>query len=213
MEDLINSIIEYFLNNNNSIIIYIFLFISAVIENLFPPIPGDTITALGAFLVGIGRLDYFFVYLSTTLGSIVGFMGLFFLGKLLGKEFLQNKNYKYFTIKNIESTEKWLLKYGYWIVLANRFLPGIRSVISITSGFSRLNTLKVTILATISASIWNLILIHIGFLLGDNWITVKNQINSILRQYNITVGILLVIIIAIIVIYKKIVKRKLKKEH
>jgi len=69
MTDFINDIIQFLLPHND-IYLYIFLFLSAVVENLFPPIPGDTITAFGAFLVGTGRLDFLLVYTSTTLGSV-----------------------------------------------------------------------------------------------------------------------------------------------
>ena len=201
MEELTNRILEYLLHNSD-IIIYIFLFISAIIENLFPPIPGDTITAFGAFLVGTGRLNYLSVYLSTTFGSVIGFMMLFFIGKLLGKEFFQSKNYKFFSLKNIETAERWFLKYGYFVVLSNRFLPGIRSVISIVSGFTKLNSVRVFLFALISSSIWNLIWIHTGFVLGDNWDSVRNKIGNILGYYNIIIIILLIVIVVIIIIFK-----------
>ena len=67
--------------------IYLALGLSAFVENLFPPIPGDTMIAFGAFLVGTGRLAFFGVYLSTTLGSLLGFMVLFWLGSYLGRKF------------------------------------------------------------------------------------------------------------------------------
>ena len=69
MEQFINDIISFLLPKND-LFLYVFLFFSAIIENLFPPIPGDTITVFGAFLVGTGRLSYFFVYLATTAADI-----------------------------------------------------------------------------------------------------------------------------------------------
>ena len=58
-------------------LIYLALGISAFVENICPPIPGDTITVFGAFLVGTKRLHFFGVYLSSTLGSLFGFLFLF----------------------------------------------------------------------------------------------------------------------------------------
>lgn len=202
MEDLINKIIEYLLPTND-VFLYIFLFLSAVIENLFPPIPGDTITAFGAFLVGSGRLDYFLVYLSTTIGSVIGFMILFSLGKYLGKQFFVNKDYKYFSAQKIGTAEKWFSRYGYLVVLANRFFPGIRSVISLVSGITMLNTVKVFIFSIISASIWNLMWIHTGYLLGENWDIVKERIGNLLRGYNIIASIIMVIFVIVLIVYMK----------
>ena len=53
MEQLVNDIIEFLLPRNE-LFLYVFLFFSSVIENLFPPVPGDTITIFGAFMVGTG---------------------------------------------------------------------------------------------------------------------------------------------------------------
>jgi membrane protein DedA with SNARE-associated domain len=190
MEELLGHIIDYLMPRDNSFL-YIFLFLSAVIENLFPPIPGDTITAFGAFLVGTGRLDYTLVYIVTTTGSVAGFMSLFLLGKALGKKFFIEKDYKFFSAESIHTAEGWFRKYGYFVVLGNRFLPGIRSVISIVSGISRLGNLKVLIFSMASAAVWNIIWIHTGYLLGNNWETVKKKMSGILATYNISVGILI----------------------
>lgn len=206
MEDIISKIIEYLLPTNDAFL-YIFLFLSAVIENLFPPIPGDTITAFGAFLVGSGRLDYFLVYISTTIGSVIGFMILFLLGKYLGKQFFLNRDYKYFSAQKIGIAEKWFSKYGYLVVLANRFFPGIRSVISIVSGITMLNTIKVLIFSIISASIWNLMWIHTGYLLGENWDTVKERMGNLLKGYNLIASIIMVVFVIAFIFYMKSKKR------
>jgi len=93
------------------------------------------------------------------------------------------------------------------IVLFNRFLPGIRSVISIVSGISRLNTIKVVILSLVSASVWNLIWLQIGYLLGSNWDTVKEKISDIMAKYNLIVVVILAIIVIIYVITRIVKKR------
>jgi membrane protein DedA with SNARE-associated domain len=202
MEEFFDKLIAYFLQTNDSLI-YLFLFLSAIIENLFPPIPGDTITAFGAFLVGIGRLKYYYVYLVTTTGSVVGFMSLFLLGKHFGRDFFIKKDYKYFPAASILKSEARFSRSGYLIVLANRFMPGVRSVISIVAGISNLSTLKVFFLSLLSASVWNLIWIHAGYTLGDNWDFVKKEIAKIMKNYNIIVGLILLIVALIIIIYKK----------
>ena len=207
MEELLGYIIDYLLPRDNSFL-YVFLFLSAVVENLFPPIPGDTITAFGAFLVGTGRLDYTLVYLVTTTGSVAGFMFLFLLGKMLGKKFFVEKNYSFFPTENINAAEGWFQKYGYFVVLGNRFLPGIRSVISIVSGISRLSTLKVFIFSLASAAVWNIIWIHTGYLLGNNWDIVKERMSSILATYNIGVGIVFGLFIAGYLLLRFYKKRK-----
>lgn len=206
MEQMINNIIEFLLPQN-TLFLYVFLFLSAVIENLFPPIPGDTITVFGAFMVGTGRLGYLPVYLATTIGSVCGFMLLVMVGRLLEREFFMKRNSRLFPAQTIISAEQWFARYGYFVILANRFLPGIRSVISLVSGMARLNLWYVLLLSLISASIWNLIWIQVGFVLGNNWQTVKEQAGILLKRYNMAAGILLALIITGYIIHRIIRSR------
>ncbi len=202
MEDLLNDIIGALLPQSD-ILLYAFLFLSAIFENLFPPVPGDTITAFGAFLVGSGRLDYLLVYLSTTSGSIVGFMCLYYIGRLVEREFFISKNYRFFSAESIISAERWFGKYGYFVVLANRFLPGIRSVISIVSGISELGALRVFLLATVSALVWNLIWIHAGYTLGSNWDVVREEAAALMQGYNVAAGALILGVVLFFLVRKR----------
>ncbi|HPF05957.1 MAG TPA: DedA family protein, partial [Spirochaetota bacterium] len=173
--------------------LYTFLFFSAVVENLFPPIPGDTITVFGAFLVGTGRLNFFIVLAVTTLGSAAGFLLLYMFGAFLEREFFIEKDYRFFSAKSIIAAEEWFRKYGYYVVAGNRFLPGIRSVISIASGISGLSPLKVFLYCNISALVWNFIWIYTGYTLGNNWEHVRDKFMSIAGSYNTVAAIILVI--------------------
>ena len=187
-------------------LLYFLLGLSAFIENVFPPIPGDTITAFGAFLVGARRLSFFGVYLSTTLGSLFGFMFLFWIGSLLGKRHFIERDYRFFRAKDIVRAEEWFRKYGYFLILLNRFFPGIRSVISIAGGISQLKVFRVTLLALISACVWNLIWIILGYSIGTNWDIVKEKMARIMFGYNLAILILIGLAILIFVVIR--IKKK-----
>jgi membrane protein DedA with SNARE-associated domain len=177
-------------------LIYLLLAVSAFVENIFPPIPGDTITAFGAFLVGTGRLDFMGVYLTTTIGSVIGFLFLFWLGLFLGRRFFLEKDHRFFKANDILRAEAWFRKYGYWLIVTNRFLPGVRSVISIAGGISRLKSSTVALLATASAAAWNLIWILAGYFLGTNWEAVRETLAKLMFKYNMIIlgiGVLVVL--------------------
>jgi membrane protein DedA with SNARE-associated domain len=204
---------DRFLDSLNSLpdfLIYFFLGLSAFVENVFPPIPGDTITAFGAFLVGTKRLHFFGVYFSTTLGSLAGFMFLFWVGSLLGRRFFIKRDYWFFKADAIFRAEEWYRKYGYFLVLLNRFFPGIRSVISIAGGISKLRAFKVAWLALISSCVWNLIWISFGYMLGNNWETARDKMSYFLVRYNIAILILLGLVVVCFVVKKTIKNRKSK---
>jgi len=187
-------------------LIYLVLGVSAFVENVFPPIPGDTITAFGAFLVGTERLRFFGVYLSTTLGSVAGFIFLFWIGRILGRRFFIERDYWFFKAEDIVRAEAWYRRYGYFLVLLNRFFPGIRSVISLAGGITGLKLSKVTLYALLSAGVWNLIWISLGYALGRNWDTVKENLGRIMVRYNFAIFALMALVVLIFVV------RSLKKK-
>jgi membrane protein DedA with SNARE-associated domain len=192
----------------NILVLYLFLFGSSILENLFPPVPGDTITVFGAFLVGIGKLDFFLVYAVTSLGSSVGFILLFYAGAFLEMEFFINTKIKIFSSHKLLLAEKWFSRYGYYVVALNRFLPGVRSVISIAAGISGLNGMKVFLLSLISALGWNFLWIYSGYTIGNNWVVVQEKISIIIRNYNIAACIVLITAASCYFMFKFYRKRK-----
>jgi membrane protein DedA with SNARE-associated domain len=174
-------------------LIYGMIFLSGYLENCIPPIPGDTVTVFAAYMVGTGRLNYFAVFFTATAGNLSGFMTMYHLGRFFGKKFFLDKNYKFFPRENIEKVETWFAKYGYRIILFNRFLSGLRSVISVFAGMAHLERRKILLLAFLSACMWDGVLIYGGYLLGDNW----NYFDEMLNKYNTAVLIAIVSLIAI----------------
>ena len=193
----------HYLRSLPNLLIYLLLGLSAFVENLFPPIPGDTITAFGAFLVGIGRLHFFGVYLSTTLGSLLGFLALFWIGRRLGRRFFMERDFKYLKAGDILRAEVWVDRYGYLLIACNRFLPGVRSAISVVGGIANLRAAWVTLLAFLSCGVWNLIWILMGYVLGANWDVAKSRMSTMMVRYNITIGVLIGLIVVLILLKKR----------
>ncbi len=191
-----------------NILAYLLLGLSAFVENLFPPIPGDTITAFGAFLVGTGKLRFFWVYLSTTIGSFIGFMTLFRIGGVLGRRFFMERDYRFLKAKDIEKAEKWFGTYGYFLIAFNRFLPGLRSTVSVAAGIASLKFLWVALLALASCGAWNLIWILLGFSLGTRWDTVDKKMSNLIGTYNLAILIIVVVLFLAFFLWKKLRKRR-----
>lgn len=171
------------------LLIYILLGVSAFVENVFPPAPGDTVTAFGAFLAGKGRLSFIWVFISTTLGSFAGFMCLYSLGRILGRRFFIEQDIWLFKAESISKAEAWFKRYGYSLVLINRFLPGLRSVISLAGGITRLDITVVSLLCLISAAAWNLIWLSMGYALSVNWNIARQALGDIMARYYMALAI------------------------
>ena len=192
----------------NAYLAYTMLFISAYIENVFPPIPGDTVTLIGAYFVGTGNLNYFGVLISTTLGSVLGFMTLFLFAYWLEWKVIEKYNFKWMQRSHIDKVQTWFQKYGYWVIFVNRFLSGVRSVISFTAGLSKLRIGRVLLLSLLSAIVWNGLLISAGAFIGDHW----ENIVKYLKLYNqIIIGGLIIFALAYLVYFLIFKKRLFSK--
>jgi membrane protein DedA with SNARE-associated domain len=177
-------------------LVYALVFGIAFIENVFPPSPSDTIIVFGGSLVGIGHAGFLETLLAATLGSTLGFIVMYKIGDWFGARILEQGKVKFIPANSVKTVEDWFRKYGYWIIVANRFLSGTRAVVSFFAGMSRLNLLRTTALCFLSALAWNAILVTSGFYLGKNW----ERIGFYLSTYSqVVTGILIVVVVVLVV--------------
>jgi len=177
--------IQAFLSNLPPVIAYLALLISTIIENLFPPFPGDTVTLVSAYLVGRGYLNFWITYLITTLGSLIGFYFLYAVGRLYGRQYFYRKNFRYFSRTTIKEVESLFERRGVWIIALNRFLSGIRAVVSLVAGIANYDWRVVLGLGFVSCILWNGALIYAGSAVGENW----NLVVEWVKRFNIVVFI------------------------
>ena len=186
--------------------IYAVLFFFSFIENVFPPSPSDLVVLVGGTLISTGVIHFIPTLILTTLGSIIGFMVLFYLGSAVDKKVIHSGKLKFIPIDAVDKVEAWFNKYGYWVILVNRFLPGTRSVISFFSGLSHLKVEKTVVLATISAFAWNAIILYLGIVFGDNVKVVDDYLST---YSNIVIAITVAIVLFFII--RNFVRKKKAK--
>ena len=162
---------------------YGLLLLSAFLENIVPPVPGDTVVVFSAYLVGRGLLNIWPVFLVTCVGGTAGFLVMYYLGYSRGRAFFAGRR----GTAKLAQAERWLSRYGVALILGNRFLSGIRSVIAIGAGLGRMPWPTVVLCSSIGMAVWNGLLLYAGFLVGESW----EQVAEVLAQYNrVWVGIL-----------------------
>jgi membrane protein DedA with SNARE-associated domain len=186
--------------------IYIALFFFSFIENVFPPSPSDFVVIVGGSLIGTGTIHFLPALFLTTIGSVLGFMTLFLIGSLLDKRVLHAGKIKFISLEGLDKVENWFNHYGYGIILANRFLPGTRSVISFFAGMSRLEIKKTIIYCALSAFIWNSLIIYLGFIFGHNVELVDKYLSTYSNIVLALTGLVLLIFIIRFFYRKKRIK-------
>jgi membrane protein DedA with SNARE-associated domain len=157
------------LRSLDPLLIYLLVFSIAFIENIFPPSPSDLVIVFTGSLVGIGRVGFMETLIIATLGSTAGFVVMYKVGHWFGSHILETGRISFIPVESVKKVEAWFVRYGYWIIIANRFLSGTRAVVSFFAGMSELNLLKTTVLCFLSALAWNSILVTGGWYLGSNW--------------------------------------------
>ena len=164
------------------------------LENVFPPIPSELIMPLAGFTSLEGRLIFPGVVIAGTLGSVLGALPLYYLGRLLGEERLKqlaDRYGKWLTVssKEIDRADNWFDTHGHKAVFFCRLVPGVRSLISIPAGVSGMHLAPFLIYSTLGSALWTAFLAYLGWLLGENYETVETYIGPVSKI--VMVGIVL----------------------
>ena len=177
------------LSNQPPELICFFLFLAAFLENLIPPIPGDTIIVFGAYLAGMGIVPLAPAYAVMWLGSTSGCLLVYAVAYWKGRAFFLGFRSRIFSEKNLDRVEAGFSRYGDRIVIFNRFLPTVRAFVGIVAGISRLHPLRMLVYVVLSTLIWNSLLVYFGLKVGENWGLVVDA----LRTYNRVILVLMAV--------------------
>ena len=179
MDAYLEALIEY-LSGVDPVWAYAILALSAFLENVVPPVPGDTVVVLSAYLVGRGVLALWPVFIATCVGGLMGFLAMYYIGYSSGRAFFSDSRGRFFSADGLGTAERLLARHGILLILGNRFLSGIRSVIALGAGLGGMPWGRVAACGLVSLVAWNGLLFYAGLLVGQNW----EQVTGLLTHYN-----------------------------
>lgn len=202
-----NSTITDFISNYG----YVAVALLIAIENIFPPIPSEVILTFSGFLSLSANLSIGGLVLTSTIGALIGAIVLYMLGKLISFETLerliQGKWGKilHFKMEHLQKAQKFFDKHGSSTVFWGRFLPVVRSLISIPAGMAEFSMKKFLLFTAGGSIIWNTALILVGRFAGNSW----EKLSVLIEEYSfIVLGIVIILGGVGYLIYRKNRKNK-----
>ena len=210
--NIVNNIPEIISNavENNPNIAYFVIGFAMFLENIIPPIPSEIIMPLGGFFVYQGNLNFYILVFFGLIGTVLGALPWYYLGKFLNEKKLSNfvetrGKFLGITSKDLNKSKLWFDKYGVSLVFWGRLIPGIRTLISVPAGIELMPLKKFLLWTTLGSLIWVLLLSLSGYVFGENYIIIETYIDN----FKIFIKPLIIIIILFFIL-RYLINRKFK---
>ena len=186
------------------------ILLAMFLENLIPPIPSELIMPLGGFYVYQGQLDFLPVVLAGLIGTVLGALPWYGIGRLVNEEKLEKwleKNGRWIGInpQDLARSRKWFNRYGVSLVFWGRLVPGIRTLISVPAGVELMPITPFLVWTTAGSLIWTLFLTITGFYLGDSYGNIEKWISPFSSIFKVII-IVTISVALITLIYKTLRK-------
>ncbi|TGJ99082.1 DedA family protein [Leptospira semungkisensis] len=190
-----------------SALVWFFFAFSNLTENVFPPWPGDTVTAFGGFLLARGGIGFWELATSTLFGNLAGAWIMYSFGhKLL--DWLKTKEFPFkselYNEDSIQKTLDWFSRNSTLVVIFSRFSAGIRFFVSIVAGMTDMSPAVFFSYFSLAVFLWCGILIYGGFYLGSHW----EKVLEFLSLYNRIATATLILAVLGFILYKKVIEKK-----
>lgn len=147
----------------------------SALEYVFPPFPGDSVTIAGAVLIPTAGWPFWAVFLAVMAGSMVGgtidwYIGLWLANRLESGD--EGRLVRFLHREKVRTRYEWVIdkfeRHGTKFLAMNRFLPVFRSFFFVAAGLARLRLREVLFWSAVSAGLWNLALLGLGYAVGYN---------------------------------------------
>jgi membrane protein DedA with SNARE-associated domain len=171
--------------------LYAALALVAAIENVFPPIPADTVVALGSFLAARGRGTVVAAFLATWIGNVSSAMLMYALGRRYGAEKLERRLLGNKGPGAQQRLHQMYGRYGVTALFASRFVPGVRALVPPFAGALRVPPWRAALAIAGASAIWYGTVSYLGFTLGGNW----QRVRHLTTEYSRVLAVVAVLIL------------------
>ncbi len=185
---------------------YVGLMVALLLEFICIPIPGETLMIFVGFQTWSGNMNYYQALIFAVVGTNLGSIGAYMIGKYLGREFLlKYGKYVLLTAERLSNAEKKFEKYQKLLYLLGRFVAGVRHFVPYLSGIYKIDLKVFALYNFIGSIIWCASFVTAGHYLGSGW----KKMSGVIHRYSVE---LLVSLVIGIIVYKVIRQLYLKRK-
>ncbi len=185
------------------------------IESSVIPLPSELVVPPAAYKAAAGELNIYLVVFFSTLGALIGSVSNYYLAMWIGRPIVYrfaNSRLGHMMMideAGVKKTEAFFDNNGAISIFTGRLLPGVRHLISIPAGLSRMNLPKFLLYTLLGAGLWNIILASIGYYLES--VVPREMLMSKVTEYSYHLTTLFVILgffVVVYILYKALKKNK-----
>ena len=172
-------------------VLYLLMAAFAAVENVFPPVPADTVVALGSWLAARGQGSAFWAFFATWVGNVLGAGAMYVVGRRHGAAWM----HKRFPALGDEKNERRLRelhgKYGAVSLVLSRFVPGVRALVPPFAGALRISPVTTMLSLSLASAVWYGLVSYVAFRAGADWSTLMERITRYGRLAAIAAAVLI----------------------
>ncbi len=165
--------------------LYVALALVSAAENVFPPLPADTVVAFGAFLAARGGATLTGAFLATWLGNVGGALLVYLLGRRYGTRYAHHWMTRFGGARNESRLRAMYERRGVIALFLSRFIPGVRALVPPFAGALHIPPLRATLAIAVASGIWYGIVTLIAYRVGSDWDVLQRR----LREAGVTAAL------------------------
>jgi len=160
---------------------YLGIFIMMFLESTFFPFPSEVAMIPAGYLASKGEMNIMVAVMVGTLGSLTGALFNYYLARKYGRRgVLRFGKYFFFTEEKLQKMEEFFVKHGSFSTFVSRLIPGVRQLVSLPAGLSKMPLEQFTIYTVLGAGLWVMVLVFLGYFLGENEALIKTYLHQII---------------------------------
>lgn len=154
-----------------------------LLESASLPVPSEVVLPFAGYLVYTGSMNFAAVVLVSTVAGVGGALADYYLASKLGRPVVE-RLFSWSGLKpgHLDHAEKWLSEKGAWSILVARFIPGLRSAISLPAGALRMKPGPFVGMTLIGSFGWSALLVFLGYSAGSVWQTALARSTPLLTE-------------------------------